>query len=84
MAAPKPNGTEKIAVPIVRYTVPMIAGRIPPAFIPSYGISVIKVQESDGSPSTMMNKSTAKIGTAVMTAVKMSAPNPTFSMMRRF
>ena len=49
-----PKGTENIAVPMVSQKVPMMAGRIPPWRIPSFGNVVKKFHDIAGAPRTMM------------------------------
>src|SRR3972149_6641351 len=84
MAAAIPNGTEKMAVPIVRYNVPMMAGRMPPARIPSCGKPERKSHEMAEPPLIRMKMTVPMMGRTVTTAINVLAVKPSRWMVWRF
>jgi len=54
----------------------MIAGQIPPAFIPSRGNAVTNCQEMAGAPLITMYATIATIGAMVSKASRVRAPKP--------
>ena len=76
MAIATPNGTEKIAVPIVNQNVPTIAGQMPPARMPSRGAMKRNSAVIAGRPCTTMTPITAMIGMMTAIVTKTRKPMP--------
>ncbi len=68
-APPTPMGTATRAVPRVRRSVPMMAGSIPPCFMPPYGMVLRNCQLMATMPRATMTPTTRRMGTTTTSVI---------------